>query len=63
LREPSANEEEAVINMLIEVIKPAGAVGITGVYTELDPGALNELDKQGLMALSFLAASAGKRRA
>jgi len=49
----STNEEEAVINMLIQVIKPAGAIGIPGVYTDLDPGAPNELNKQGLMALSF----------
>jgi glutathione-independent formaldehyde dehydrogenase len=49
----STNEEEAVINMLIEVIKPAGAIGIPGVYTDLDPGAPNELNKRGLMALSF----------
>jgi len=47
------NEEEAVINMLMEVVKPAGAMGIPGVYTDLDPGAPNELNKQGKMALSF----------
>jgi glutathione-independent formaldehyde dehydrogenase len=47
------NEEEAVINTLIEVIKPAGAMGIPGVYTDLDPGAPTELNKQGKMALAF----------
>jgi glutathione-independent formaldehyde dehydrogenase len=47
------NEEEAVINMLMEVIKPAGAMGIPGVYTNLDPGAPTELNKQGKMALDF----------
>jgi glutathione-independent formaldehyde dehydrogenase len=50
------NEEEAVINLLMEVIKPAGAMGIPGVYTNLDPGAPTELNKKGLMALGFPAA-------
>ena len=38
---------------MMEVIKPAGAMGIPGVYTNLDPGAPTELNKKGLMALSF----------
>lgn len=50
------NEEEAVLNTLMEVIKPAGAMGIPGVYTNLDPGAPNEMNKKGLMALGFPAA-------
>src|SRR6201996_959837 len=50
------NEEEAVLNTLMEVIKPAGAMGIPGVYTNLDPGAPNELNKKGFMALGFPAA-------
>ena len=49
----SSNVEEAVINTLMEVIKPAGAMGIPGVYTNLDPGAPTELNKKGLMALAF----------
>jgi glutathione-independent formaldehyde dehydrogenase len=47
------NEEEAVINMLMEVIKPAGAIGIPGVYTDMDPGAPNDLNKQGKLAAMF----------
>jgi glutathione-independent formaldehyde dehydrogenase len=50
------NQEEAVLNTLMEVIKPAGALGIPGVYTNLDPGAPNEFNKKGLMALGFPAA-------
>jgi glutathione-independent formaldehyde dehydrogenase len=49
----TGNEEEAVINMLIEVVKPGGAMGIPGVYTNLDPGAPNELAKQGKLAWEF----------
>ena len=49
----SKNVEEAVINTLMEVIKPAGAMGIPGVYTNLDPGAPTELNNKGLMALGF----------
>jgi glutathione-independent formaldehyde dehydrogenase len=30
----------------MEVIKPAGAMGIPGVYTNLDPGAPTELNKK-----------------
>jgi hypothetical protein len=37
----------------MELIKPAGAIGIPGVYTDLDPGAPTELNKQGKMALAF----------
>jgi glutathione-independent formaldehyde dehydrogenase len=47
------NEQEAVINTLIEVVKPAGAIGIPGVYTDMDPEAPTELNKQGKMALAF----------
>jgi glutathione-independent formaldehyde dehydrogenase len=49
----TANEEEAVINMLMEVVKPAGAMGIIGVYTDQDPGAATDINKQGKAALAF----------
>jgi glutathione-independent formaldehyde dehydrogenase len=49
----NTNEEEAVINMLMDVIKPGGSIGIPGVYTDLDPGASTALNKQGKMALAF----------
>jgi glutathione-independent formaldehyde dehydrogenase len=47
------NEEEAVLNLLMQVIKPAGHMGIPGVYTDMDPGAPNDTNRQGKMALSF----------
>lgn len=47
------NEEEAVVNMLMEVVKPAGAIGIPGVYTDQDPGAPAALNKQGKIAWAF----------
>ena len=47
------NEEEAVVNMLMEVVKPAGAIGIPGVYTDQDPGAPTPLNKEGKMAWVF----------
>lgn len=46
----SGNEEEAVINMLMEVVRPGGAAGIIGVYTDQDPGAPTELAKKGQLA-------------
>ena len=50
------NEEEAVVNMLMEVVKPAGAIGIPGVYTDQDPGAPTPLNKEGKMGWAFLKA-------
>src|ERR1700760_4573199 len=47
------NDEEAVINMLMEVVKPAGSMGIVGVYTNLDPGARTELNKKGKIPWDF----------
>ena len=49
----SGNEEEAVINMLMEVVKPGGASGIIGVYTDQDPGAPTELTKKGQIPWVF----------
>jgi glutathione-independent formaldehyde dehydrogenase len=37
----------------MEVVKPAGAIGIPSVYTNLDPGGPNELAEQGKLAWSF----------
>jgi hypothetical protein len=39
--------------MLMEVVKPAGAIGIPGVYTDQDPGAPAALNKQGKIAWAF----------
>ena len=47
------NIEEAVINTLMEVIKPAGAMGIPGVYTNLDPGAPTRTQQKGLDGLGL----------
>ncbi len=47
------NIEEAVINMLMEVIKPAGAIGIPGVYTDQDPKAPEPLYKEGKLPAAF----------
>jgi glutathione-independent formaldehyde dehydrogenase len=47
------NREEAVVNMLAEVVKPAGKMGLVGVYTGLDPGAPGPLEKQGEIPWNF----------
>jgi glutathione-independent formaldehyde dehydrogenase len=47
------NEEEAVINTLMEVVKPAGAMGVVGVYTNLDPGARTDLTQKGQIPWDF----------
>ena len=47
-------ESEAVINTLFEVVRAGGAMGIPGIYTDLDPGApKTELAKKGELPLAF----------
>ncbi len=47
------NQEESVINMLAEVVRPAGKMGVVGVYTDQDPGAPGPLEKQGKIPWNF----------
>lgn len=45
---------EAVINTLFEVVRAGGAMGIPGIYTNLDPGAPEtELAQKGELPLAF----------
>ena len=43
----------AVINMLADVVRPAGKMGVVGVYTDQDPSAPTPLEKEGKLPLNF----------
>ena len=42
-----------VLNQMIDVVKPTGAMGIPGLYVPSDPGGINESAKSGSLLLSF----------
>ena len=42
-----------VLNQMIDVVKPTGAMGIPGLYVPSDPGGVNESAKAGALLLNF----------
>jgi glutathione-independent formaldehyde dehydrogenase len=42
-----------VLNGLMEIIRPAGSIGIPGLYVTDDPGAKDEAAKHGSLSLRF----------
>jgi glutathione-independent formaldehyde dehydrogenase len=42
-----------VLNQMIDVVKPTGALGIPGLYVPSDPGGVNESAKAGALLLNF----------
>lgn len=42
-----------VLNQMIDVVKPTGAMGIPGLYVPSDPGGVNESAKKGQLLMSF----------
>ncbi|MBI50839.1 MAG: aldehyde dehydrogenase [Chloroflexi bacterium] len=42
-----------VLNQMIDVVKPTGALGIPGLYVPSDPGGVDESAKKGSLLLSF----------
>jgi glutathione-independent formaldehyde dehydrogenase len=52
--EDNKEHSEAVINTLFEVVRAGGAMGIPGIYTDLDPGApKTAFAKKGELPLAF----------
>ncbi len=50
----SGNERSNLtMNALVEVVRPTGGIGVVGVFLPEDPGAADELAKQGKMAFDF----------
>ncbi|RZT83260.1 glutathione-independent formaldehyde dehydrogenase [Pseudonocardia sediminis] len=51
---PDGKEEpEIVLNELVHAVKPTGGIGVVGVYMPQDPGAENELAKEGKLAFDY----------
>jgi glutathione-independent formaldehyde dehydrogenase len=42
-----------VLNQLIEVVNPTGALGIPGLYVPTDPGGVDENAKRGALSINF----------
>jgi glutathione-independent formaldehyde dehydrogenase len=42
-----------VLNELVQAVRPTGGIGVVGVYVPEDPGASNELAKQGKLAFDY----------
>ena len=42
-----------VMNALVDVVRPAGGIGVVGVYVPEGPGASDELAKKGQLASEF----------
>ena len=42
-----------VLNQLIEIVNPTGALGIPGLYVPSDPGGVDENAKRGALSINF----------
>ncbi len=51
--EKQGEEPAAVLNSIIESVRPTGALGIPGLYVPSDPGAPNEHAKHGMLLVSI----------
>ncbi|KXO73690.1 formaldehyde dehydrogenase, glutathione-independent [Brucella anthropi] len=50
----SGGEQPAIVlNQMMEITRPAGAIGIPGLYVTEDPGAVDKAAKQGSLSLRF----------
>lgn len=51
---PDGEEQpEIVLNELVHAVKATGGIGVVGVYLPEDPGAANELAKEGKLAFDY----------
>lgn len=50
----SGGEQPAIVlNQMMEITRPAGSIGIPGLYVTEDPGAVDQAAKQGSLSLRF----------
>lgn len=42
-----------VLNQLVQVVKATGGIGVVGIYLPQDPGAKDELSRQGKIAFDY----------
>jgi glutathione-independent formaldehyde dehydrogenase len=55
--DPTGQEHpELVLDKLVEVVRATGHIGVVGVYVPEDPGASNELAKEGRVGFNYGAA-------
>jgi glutathione-independent formaldehyde dehydrogenase len=52
-KDPSREEANEVLEDLIEIVNPGGALGVIGVFMPEDPGASSEELKQGELSMNF----------
>jgi glutathione-independent formaldehyde dehydrogenase len=52
-REEGKEEPAAVLNALIQTVRPTGALGVPGLYVPSDPGGPDEQAKQGLLLVAI----------
>ena len=46
-------EPARVLNQLVQTVRPAGALGVPGLYVPSDPGGVNEHARQGLLLVAI----------
>jgi glutathione-independent formaldehyde dehydrogenase len=46
-------EPAAVLNQLVQTVRPTGALGVPGLYVPSDPGGVDEHAKQGILAVAI----------
>jgi glutathione-independent formaldehyde dehydrogenase len=53
VRAAEREEPAAVLNAIIETVRPTGALGIPGLYVPSDPGGVDEQAKSGMLRVAF----------
>jgi len=51
--DPAKENPAAVLNQLIQVVRPTGQLGVPGLYVPEDPGAPDEMAAQGRLGIDF----------
>jgi glutathione-independent formaldehyde dehydrogenase len=52
-RNGEREEPAAVLNQLVQTVRPTGAIGVPGLYVPSDPGGIDEHAKQGMLLMAI----------
>src|SRR6201994_4818864 len=52
-RDGHREEPAAVLNQLVQTVRPTGALGVPGLYVPSDPGGVDENARRGLLLVAF----------
>jgi glutathione-independent formaldehyde dehydrogenase len=52
-RNGDREEPAAVLNQLVQTVRPTGAIGVPGLYVPSDPGGIDEHAKQGMLLMAI----------